>query len=254
MATLTAVESSNGQLRVDDGGAGGVPVVFVHGLGGRSELWGPAVGAVRAMRRAVAYDLRGHGASDVDGSYAIGDHVTDLGRVVDAIGAPKVVLVGHSSAGALLMVYASRHPAKVAGAVYVDAVAGRPGGTPASEYAGLLDAASRPDGRRRWYEALLENARPATRARVLASLDATPGDVFVDTARAMFTFDPRPYLKSKVLRGAIVAGEGDDPDLAHQALAIRDVHVLYGVSHWLMLDDPGRFEVALVDLLAGFPG
>lgn len=53
-----------GILSVDDGGAGGIPVVLLHSFGGSSAQWAAQLEHLRKTRRAVAFDLRGHGLSD----------------------------------------------------------------------------------------------------------------------------------------------------------------------------------------------
>src|SRR6266542_3653455 len=81
------VEGGAGRLRVSDGGAGGVPVVFVHGLGADLETWRAQLEHVRAARRAIAYDQRGHGESDRarDGVYTIAALADDLDHVARAL-------------------------------------------------------------------------------------------------------------------------------------------------------------------------
>ena len=68
-----AVEGGAGKLSVSDGGQGEPAVLFVHGLGSELEAWRPELDRLRATRRVVAYDQRGHGASEKarDGVYTI---------------------------------------------------------------------------------------------------------------------------------------------------------------------------------------
>jgi hypothetical protein len=61
---FTWVEGKAGRLRVSDGGAGGIPVVLVHGLGSDLAVWRAQLDHLRAGRRAIAYDQRGHGRSE----------------------------------------------------------------------------------------------------------------------------------------------------------------------------------------------
>ena len=52
-----------GVLAVDDGGTGGLPVVFLHSYAGSKAHWAAQLAHLRKTRRAVAIDLRGHGDS-----------------------------------------------------------------------------------------------------------------------------------------------------------------------------------------------
>ncbi|HEY6953010.1 MAG TPA: alpha/beta fold hydrolase, partial [Bacteroidota bacterium] len=57
---------------VERGTPGGTPVVFVHGFPFNLETWEPQMRALPNHYRAIAYDVRGHGKSDVgDGQYSL---------------------------------------------------------------------------------------------------------------------------------------------------------------------------------------
>ena len=62
--TIEQVKGTAGLLHVDDDGTGGVPVVFVHSFTGDTTHWSAQLEHLRKTRRAVAFDLRGHGQSE----------------------------------------------------------------------------------------------------------------------------------------------------------------------------------------------
>src|SRR5689334_20621076 len=82
----------------------GPDVVLIHGVTGDLSIWFlcRAVTELAAGHRVTAYDLRGHGYSDVpaDG-YTSADHAADLFALMDAIGARTARLVGHSFGGVI---------------------------------------------------------------------------------------------------------------------------------------------------------
>src|SRR5207248_7611440 len=165
------VQGAAGRLRISDGGAGGIPVVFHHGLGSDWTCWQPQLDHLRATRRAVAFDARGHGESDRAPVYSIDALADDLDRVVTELAISRFVLVGHSFAGTVLSDYAGRHPEKLAAVVYVDAV-GDASSMPAEikerfrkQHAGLT-----PQRLQEMYGTMLgPKAKPETRRRILAS-------------------------------------------------------------------------------------
>ncbi|HEY0788375.1 MAG TPA: alpha/beta hydrolase, partial [Thermoanaerobaculia bacterium] len=119
-----AIPVDGGTLWIDDGGRGGVPILFVHGNGGSAEEWRAQLAAFRGQgRRAVAIDLPGFGRSTppADGDYSLAAMSRAIDRAVDALDLPRFVIVGHSYAGAVVATYAAAHPEKVAGVVYLDA-------------------------------------------------------------------------------------------------------------------------------------
>jgi 3-oxoadipate enol-lactonase len=79
-------------------GGEGTPVVFVHGLGGRKEAWSEVMRAVAAAGfDPIAIDMRGAGDSDKPrGPYSIQQWSADLIALLEALGIPRAVLVGHS--------------------------------------------------------------------------------------------------------------------------------------------------------------
>jgi pimeloyl-ACP methyl ester carboxylesterase len=84
--------------------SGKTPLVFVHGLAASSAFWFHAATLVGAHHPVVIYDLRGHGRSSVPASgYAPGDHARDLLGLLDHLGLGRVVLVGHSFGGSVVL-------------------------------------------------------------------------------------------------------------------------------------------------------
>src|SRR5437870_13236612 len=104
------VQGGAGKLRVSDGGKGGVPVLLVHGLGSELGTWRPVLDRLRAARRVIAHDQRGHGQSDPAGEYSIAALAGDLDRVVEHLGMPQFWLAGHSFSGTVVSAYAAEHP------------------------------------------------------------------------------------------------------------------------------------------------
>src|SRR5690349_942008 len=119
-----------GTLHVNDGGRGaGLPVVFVHSFAGSAAHWQAQLAHLREhKRRALALDLRGHGASDApeDRDYAIPHLAQDIAAVVDTLDLSRLVLVGHSMGGSAAAAYAGAHPTRLAGLVLI----GTPGKAP----------------------------------------------------------------------------------------------------------------------------
>lgn len=256
---LAFVEGGAGRLRVSDGGEGEPAIVLVHGFGCDLEVWRAQIDHLRVRHRVIAYDQRGHGDSDKarDGQYTIDALAQDLDAVIRTQSLGRVVLVGHSLSGAVLTRYSGLHPEKVAGLVYVDAVGDFSSFPKAAVEAELakaespsFDAAAR---RAAFSESLGPKAKPATRQKVLASLDRIDPPAYVALRRSMAQFDPRALAP---FRGPAIAVEAADAPapmramLAAQALSLKRVE-LPEVSHWLQLDDPDGLNREVDAFLAG---
>ena len=106
---------------VDWGGQGRV-VLFLAGFGNDAHVFDTFVPQFTAKFHAVGLTRRGFGQSDKpsDG-YDIATRVRDIVSFLDAIGADRVDVVGHSMAGDEMTVLASLHPDRVDRLVYLDA-------------------------------------------------------------------------------------------------------------------------------------
>ncbi|WP_284748713.1 haloalkane dehalogenase [Amycolatopsis sp. RTGN1] len=100
----------------------GTPIVFLHGNPGSSHGWRhvlPHVGGGRLL----APDLIGMGRSaKPDIEYSFADHARHLDAWFDALGLDDVVLVGHDWGGALAFDHAARHPDRVRGVAFFEAI------------------------------------------------------------------------------------------------------------------------------------
>lgn len=110
------------RLRVIDTGRG-APVLFIHGLGASLYSWRHALGPVAgAGYRAIAFDNRGFGFSDKPATgYSAAAYVRLVVSLLDSLGVPEAVLVGHSMGGTIAAEVALAHPDRVRGLVLIDA-------------------------------------------------------------------------------------------------------------------------------------
>lgn len=89
-------------------------VVFVHGSGGDHTIWALQTRYFAWHGRGVlAVDLPGHGRSDGPALASIGELADWLGRLLDAAGAEKAAVVGHSLGALVALEAASRLPDRV---------------------------------------------------------------------------------------------------------------------------------------------
>jgi len=107
-----------------DTGAGD-PIVFLHGNPTSSYLWRNIIPYVAGQRRCLAPDLVGMGDSGKasSGTYRFVDHARYLDGWFDALGLTRnVVLVVHDWGSALGFHWARRHPDRVTGVAYMEAI------------------------------------------------------------------------------------------------------------------------------------
>jgi haloalkane dehalogenase len=106
-----------------DVGAGD-PVVFLHGNPTSSYLWRNVIPHVEAVGRCLAPDLVGMGDSGPApaGAYRFVDHARYLDAWFERLALRGVTLVVHDWGSALGFHWAQRHPERVRGVVYMEAL------------------------------------------------------------------------------------------------------------------------------------
>lgn len=105
--------------------------LMVHGVTASHLAWPFVVDRLPGVR-IVAPDLRGRGRSNgIAGPAGMAAHADDLAALLDALGIERTLVVGHSMGGFVSVVFAHRHPERVARLLLVD------GGLPLDVPAGL---------------------------------------------------------------------------------------------------------------------
>jgi len=120
MTISTRVRKTPGVLAIDDTGGDGPAVVLLHGLTAtRRYVVMGSKSLERSGHRVVAYDARGHGASDPAAPYDYPALADDLIGVLDALGIERAVLAGASMGAHTAVRVALRAPERVAGLVAI---------------------------------------------------------------------------------------------------------------------------------------
>ena len=119
----TVPTPDGGELHLIERGEGR-PLVLLHGITLRADVWAPQFHQLADRYRVIAVDLRGHGTSTAgtDG-YGLPRLATDLATVLETLDLRDAVFVGHSMGGMTIMQFCGDHPdvldERVAGVVFV---------------------------------------------------------------------------------------------------------------------------------------
>ena len=107
---------------IDFGGPGdGVPMVFVHGLGGSHLNWALIGRAMAEGRRVVALDLHGFGLTPgTRGDSTIQSNARLVDRFIREVVGGPVILAGNSMGGMISIMQTAANPDTVAGLVLID--------------------------------------------------------------------------------------------------------------------------------------
>jgi pimeloyl-ACP methyl ester carboxylesterase len=245
------IAGAAGNLYVDDVGKGGIPVVFIHSFGGSSAHWAAQLQHLKSNRRAIAFDLRGHGQSDVpaNNDYNVESLANDIAAVADSLRLARFILVGHSMGGSAAIAYAGKHPDRVAGLL----LTGTPGKTPKEQAAPII-ASLESDKYEKvmedYMKQLLANAKPETEKLEREGMNKISKEASLSIIKAAFQFDPLPSLRSYPGPKMIVSASKDEqPGSLHKLLPEIPFKKVEGTSHWIQMDKPDEFNKILDEFL-----
>jgi 3-oxoadipate enol-lactonase len=238
-------------------GDGPYTAVFVHGFAQSGLYWQPTLEGLPRNVRGYAVDLPGFGASNgVPGPYSIASHATAVVDFMAEQQLENVVLVGNSMGGVVCQLLAARHPQRLGGLVLVST------GAFAKDPAGARVAAEH-HAVARWDHA---EARPYVERffvqppadlepYVEAALQATAAARSA-TTRSSAELDLRPELPAIAVPTLIIQGGSDanrtpaDGALMASLIPDAELHVIDGVGHTPMLEDPRAFTALFHAFLA----
>ncbi|HON33961.1 MAG: alpha/beta hydrolase [Thermovirgaceae bacterium] len=102
-------------------GDGEPTLVFVHGWSCDARYWGAQVSYFSMRHQVITLDLAGHGHSGLGRSrYTMESFGEDVAAVVEAAGAERAILIGHSMGGQVIACAARVLPGRVSGLIGVD--------------------------------------------------------------------------------------------------------------------------------------
>ncbi len=245
-------------------------VVLVHGNPGPMDDFEPLIERVDAFARTVALDLPGYGRSERPRrfDFSVGGYARFLGQALDALGVRRAHLVLHDFGGLFGLQWAVDHPQAVASVTLINT-----GVLPGYRWHKFARLRQTPVvgevfqslTSRRMMELALnrDNPRPLPGefvARIHGYADREHRRAVLKLYRA--TRDLReldgliPALRVLDLPACVVWGAEDayvPVSLARRQLEAfprAEIHVLPGLGHWPLVDDPDQVTAHVVPFLA----
>ena len=252
--TTDRIEVANGpHLLVSRSTGHGLPVLFVNSIGADHTMW-DAVRA-RLSRPNVAYDARGHGASDVTpGSVSVADLAQDALEVMDAAGLNRVIVCGLSLGGLTAMQLAAIAPGRVVGLVLSNTATDFPPASLWQDRAAKTRAGGWPDliqpTLERWVTADWRDANPEGTAQIIKMLKAMPPEGYAAACAALETGDTAEALAGWSGPTLLIAGAHDQSATVQRARDMKAIApqaqlVVLETAHIAAMEDPVGFADAL---------
>jgi pimeloyl-ACP methyl ester carboxylesterase len=236
-------------------GSGAPLVVLIHGWSCDSNYWAAQLDALKSRYTVATVDLAGHGGSGANRSdWSMAAFGADVAAVVNALkDHRRVVLVGHSMGGPVAVEAARRLKSRVVGVIGVDTLADVGLPRPPAADAERQLAPFRKDfiGATRQFVSgnlFAKNSDPVLVRRVADDMSQAPPAVAIPAIVGMGNWDGVSALKDitapLVLINSDMRAPADAARMRQWSPKFRLV-TLTGVSHFLMMEDPQRFNPLL---------
>jgi len=263
-AVVDSVASVDGvMIHYQVQGSGSPVIVFVHGWCCDRTYWDNQVGYFSDKVKVVTLDLAGHGESGLNREeWTMNAFGQDVAAVVNKLNLDRVVLVGHSMGGQVIVEAAKRLPGKVLGLVGVDTFHDLGREWTEEEFEKNIApfkenfVETTMDFVRQMYP---EGADSALVEKIAANMASAPKDVALGCFYGLFKFDATAALKE--VRLPIISINADmwptKVEANQEIAASFDLILMPGRGHFLMLEDPETFnanlETAVQKLIKGPP-
>ncbi len=239
------------------------PLVFLHGIGGAARGWRGQLEAFGDRYRAVAWDMPGYGGSAALAGVSIATLADALQDFLQAVGAAKPVLVGHSIGGMIVQQLLAKNPS-IARAVVLAQTSPAFGKADGDWQKEFIEARLGPLDRGETMASLaprlvkeLVGDNPDVSGMELARdcMAAVPEASYRAMVTALLGFDQRAALKNIAVPTLVLSGSKDRnapaPMMAKMATYIPSATYveIEGAGHLVNLECPAAFNAALDSLL-----
>ena len=239
-------------------GEGMPALVFVHGWSCDRGYWEGQLQPFSQQFKVVAVDLAGHGESGLGReTQTMAAFGGDVAAVVEKLRLERIILIGHSMGGDVIVEAARRLSGRVAGLIWVDTY--KKLGTPRTpEQIQALAAPFHADfvaTTRAFVRGMFPpSADRSLVERVAADMSAAPPAVAVGALESAISFDREIPRALQELNLPVVAINPDyqPTDIASMERYGVEVVLMPGVGHFLMMEDPERFNRLLRTVIDKF--
>jgi len=238
-------------------GKGEPALVFVHGWCGSRSVWQKQVPYFAKKYKVITLDLAGHGVSGrqrkVYTQEAFGE---DVAAVVNAEKVNKVILIGHSMSGTVILEANRLIKDKVAGLIAIDTLEN-------------FEYMATPEDKVKYIEPLKKdfvknsapfmrdmfnkNADPKLIEQVVRNVSRSNPGIAISTIECYFDTPVIPLLSDVNVPlwclSADLWQQYQHPEINSKYLKSYHLRIIPGVGHFLMLESPDEFNRQLDDII-----
>ncbi len=261
-ATASAFDGESQYAKLDGSrihyksyGKGKEALVLVHGWGCRMGHWRDSIPDLAKRNRVIALDLPGHGESDKpETAYNMDLFANAIDAVMRDAKVDKAVVAGHSMGTPVSRQFYRKYPQKTLAIIIVDGGL-RPFGTKEmrEQFVAMVRAPNYKEAVGQMSGQMTGTLSAADKERVKTSFESTPQYVLVSAMENMNQESLYGPDKMNVPVFAIVAKSpfwaADTEEFFRTIAPDFEIQWWEGVSHFLMMDNPKKFNDSVIAFL-----
>jgi pimeloyl-ACP methyl ester carboxylesterase len=232
-----------------------VTLLFVHGWCCNSSYWREQVPVFEKKYRVVTVDLAGHGKSGHNRKiYSVDSYGQDVKAVMEDLDAKKVIAIGHSMGGEIVVEAARLEPNRVIGIIGADSLHNVEEDINEQMVKEMADGFKKDfKGAMRKFvgEMIGKDMKPELKEWIIEGMSSAPPDIAINTFE-QYVDKLRDRKIAKELREMKAPVRCVNADLwpmnvegNRRNMASFDVKIMKGAGHFVMLERPEEFNKLL---------
>ncbi|MDP3581169.1 MAG: alpha/beta hydrolase [Ignavibacteria bacterium] len=261
---LTADISVNPKVKSSDGteivytatGNAEPALVFIHGWSCDKSYWKTQVEKFSQQYKVVTIDLAGHGESGTQRKdYTVKLFGSDVAAVVNDLKLSKVILIGHSMGGSVILEAAKLLDKKVIGLIGVDTYQSFTDDWPAEQKEKFMESFAKDFKTTAvgFVKQMFPKGADSTIASTVAEdMSSAPPAVAISAMRNLFYYDPLPTLSKLELPIISINCDMYPVTLEENKKYVKSFSFkqMKGVGHFLFLERPNEFNKLLSEAVS----
>jgi len=232
-------------------GTGEPAIVFVHGWSCDKSYWMEQIRALSSKYKVVAIDLAGHGQSGLNrDNWTIEAYGEDVAAVVNHLNLDKVILVGHSMGGAVIIYAANLLKGKVIGLIGADTFQNLGETMPEEQVSQFLQPFKDNfvESTKAFVKSMfLPTADSSLVKRIANDMSSAPPDLAVSSMEDMFKINGIYELEKLDVPIISINSDMIPVQIENNKKLVKsfEVKMMNGVGHFIMLENPTEFNMLL---------
>lgn len=252
------VNSKDGvEISYEVSGKGPLAIVFVHGWSCDKSYWNKQFDYFSTKYLVIAIDLAGHGESGLERkNYTMDAYGEDVAAVVNRVKPEKVLLVGHSMGGSVILSASTKIKSKVIGLIGADTFHDL-GAVITDKQKEMYIGPLKKDFKKGTYNFVLsmfpKNADQALVKKIATDMSMQPAKIGISSMQNLFDFSDNAAKLVKSIKVPIKSINADlwPTNITRNKKLSKSysVKLMKGIGHFVAQEDSNKFNSLLEEYI-----